>query len=138
MKSLNSWGQIFLDCGIFADSWGYYFMDASIFSFCKKSNSFKIYFVDDVNLLGRATLEYNENWATTNSKHSIVFQESEVIDLSYTKMLIFFTVLVFELFSFPKCVLYYFALLFLFFNIFVLSILSIFWGTYTFYIIYTS
>lgn len=50
---------------IFAYWWGCYSVDASVFS--KKDNSFKFVFIEDVNLLGRATKEYHENWANINS-----------------------------------------------------------------------
>lgn len=47
-------------------------MDMLVFSFSKKStvSPLKFNLVEDVNLWGRATHEYCENWATMNSKDS--------------------------------------------------------------------
>lgn len=49
-----------MDCVFFAYLWGCIFVDVPVFSVRKKENS-KFVFIEDVNLCGRATHEYNEN-----------------------------------------------------------------------------
>lgn len=52
------------------------FVDVSVFSFSKTIALSKLVSVEDVNLQGRATHKYNENWATMNCIDSTVMRYS--------------------------------------------------------------
>lgn len=63
---------MFVDCGVSL------FICEDVFHGCvsvsvrKLTFTSKFVFVEDVNLWGRASHEYHENWATTNSNDSTV------------------------------------------------------------------
>ena len=67
-------GLIFVDCDFFVNSFGYNFVDAFVTVSITKITVSKIVFFEDLNSLGRVTNEYYENWATTNSNASTVYQ----------------------------------------------------------------
>lgn len=62
---------MFVECGFFVYSWGCKFGDGWVFSVSERKLTLsKFVFVKDVNSFERATQEYHEHCATTNSNDS--------------------------------------------------------------------